>query len=70
MSHQWRLQPQTLSPETGTPIVLRQDEELLSEVAKRVQEAAGAESSGHASEYRRIARVGAEWYPINDEQSA
>ena len=70
LSHQWRLQPQTLSPETGTPIVLRQDEELLSEVAKRVQEAAGAESSGHASEYRRIARVGAEWYPINDEQSA
>ena len=52
------------SPETGTPIAPMRDDDLLADVAKRMQESVGAES---ATKYRRIARVGAEDFPINDE---
>ena len=33
------------SPETGTPIVPMHDDDLLADVAKRVQESVGAESA-------------------------
>ncbi|CAE7214928.1 unnamed protein product [Symbiodinium sp. CCMP2592] len=55
------------SPEGGTPVIPMTDDDLLIDVAKRAQDAIDLQPSGQASKYQRIARVGAEELPINDE---